>query len=240
MRSHTLGKRVLREAEQSLHQKELDIQEALMKTRKVEERQQGIKAGFSLAECELADKAVAKFFYMNGISFNVAGAGGVDSSFRDMCDAIRKTPTSWIPPNRKKLAGPLIDTCYSEMTKKLEERDADGGFADKFGYSYTQDGWDSVDHLPLINSAYFCAGAGSVYLRSVDTSGKSKDAEYIASLMIADIYDIGCTRVVTVVTDTCATMEKLGKYTDSCDKLRQALKHDTEHAIRELEAAIAR
>ena len=38
-----------------------------------------------------------------------------------------------------------------------------------------------------------------VYWRSVDTSGKIKDADYTASLMIEDIYDYGCTKVVLVV-----------------------------------------
>lgn len=42
-------------------------------------------------------------------------------------------------------------------------------------------------------------------MRSVDTSGKTKHAEYIAALMMEDIYNIGCTNVVAVVTDTCAT-----------------------------------
>lgn len=44
--------------------------------------------------------------------------------------------------------------------------------------------------------------------RSVDTSGKVKDADYCASLMIKDIYDFGPLKVVAVVTDTCAVMQK--------------------------------
>ena len=47
-----------------------------------------------------------------------------------------------------------------------------------------------------------------MYWRSVDTSGKIKDGEYTASLMIEDVYDFGPTKVVLIVTDTCATMKK--------------------------------
>ena len=42
----------------------------------------------------------------------------------------------------------------------------------------------------------------------MDTSGKVKDADYTASLMIKDIYDFGPTKVVLVITDTCAVMQK--------------------------------
>ena len=74
--------------------------------------------------------------------------------------------------------------------------------------AYTSDGWDSCDSLPLINSAYILANNGGVYQRSVDTSGQTKSAEYCAALMIVDIYDIGCTKVILILTDTCAVMQK--------------------------------
>lgn len=48
-------------------------------------------------------------------------------------------------------------------------------------------------------------------MRSVDTSGMTKSGEYTANLMIEDIIDIGPTRVVCVVTDTCNTMRKAWK-----------------------------
>lgn len=98
------------------------------------------------------------------------------------------------------------------MEKEINARDPAGDLKEKFGVAYTQDGWDSIDSLPLINSAYITANDGGVYHRSVDTSGFIKDAEYVAALMIADIYSIGCTYVIMVVTDTCATMQKAWAY----------------------------
>ena len=38
--------------------------------------------------------------------------------------------------------------------------------------------------------------------------GQTKNAEYIAALMIEDIYSLGCTRVILVTSDTCSTMRK--------------------------------
>lgn len=209
LRDSVNQKRKVKRDEREIMATELQVQEELMKAQKLTLRQEGIRAGFRLAECDLADRAVAKFFYANGVSFNVAGEGGSSLCyFREMCDAIRKTPASYVPPSRGKLAGSLLDSCYDDLQHAIRRRETCSSSAELFGYSYTQDGWDSVDHLPLINSAYVSAGVGGVYLRSVDTSGAKKDAEYVAALMISDIYTIGCTNVVTVVTDTCAVMEK--------------------------------
>lgn len=170
----------------------------------------GIKQGLQAAEAAAADRAIAEFFYANGISFKPADPSP-DSYYKRMVKAIQAAPTGYVPPNFNKLAGPLLDTCHLAMEKEIRARDADGSKAAKFGVTYAQDGWDSVDHLPLINSAYITAGEG-VYMKSVDTSGKTKNAEYVAALMIADIYELGCTNVVLVVTDTCAVMKRAWEF----------------------------
>ena len=42
----------------------------------------------------------------------------------------------------------------------------------------------------------------------MDTSGKLKNAEYCAALMIADIYAFGPLKVTLIITDTCTTVRK--------------------------------
>ena len=69
-------------------------------------------------------------------------------------------------------------------------------------------GTQECDSLPLINAAFITANDGGNFWRSVDTSGKTKTAEYCAALMIADIYAYGPTKVVMIITDTCNTMQK--------------------------------
>eukprot|EP00966_Prymnesium_polylepis_P304036 7024283-Prymnesium_polylepis.1 len=125
-----------------------------------------------------------------------------------MVAAVQAAPAGYKPPDSRALGGPLIDVCHSQMRAEVAKRDEGGVISNKFGCTYTSDGWDSCDHLPLINSAIITANDGGVYVRSVDTSGQTKSAEYVASLMIVDIYEIGCTKVVVVVTDACATMQK--------------------------------
>ena len=125
-----------------------------------------------------------------------------------MVRAIQLTAPSYVPPNRNALARTLLDEAHGRMQADIQTRDENCELSRKFGCAYSSDGWDSCDNLPLINSCYILANDGGVYVRSVDTSGKTKTAEYCASLMIEDIYKIGCLKVVCVVTDTCAAQRK--------------------------------
>lgn len=89
------------------------------------------------------------------------------------------------------------------MLASLKARDPDGAQATKFGITYVSDGWEDVSRCPLVNSAYIIANDGGTYLRSVDTSGKTKDSKYLADLMIEDIYGLGAVNVICICTDTC-------------------------------------
>ena len=169
--------------------------------------QQSVRVGLKSLEVAEADLAIAKFFYANGIAFSAASAEQ-ESYYREMITKIQAAPASYVPPGRHKLAGPLLDEADSWMWKKIRERDPDGSKAARYCSCYVSDGWDSCDNLPLINSAFITANDGGIYWRSVDTSGKEKNAEYCAALMIADIYEFGPLKVILVVTDTCTTMKK--------------------------------
>ena len=168
-------------------------------------KQQCIRVGLKSAEVAAADAAIANFFYAHGIGFSAASSDAT-SVYRTMVRAIQSAPPTYVPPNERKLAGPLLDECYGSMWRMLDARDPDGLLKAKFGATYVSDGWDSCDSLPLINSAFITNNDGGVYWRSVDTSGKVKSAEYCALLMIQDIYEFGPSNVVLIIMDTCATM----------------------------------
>ena len=171
-------------------------------------KQSCIRAGLKSLEVDEADEAIANFFYANGLSFAAASTEQM-SYYREMVKKIQAAPTGYIPPHRRKLAGTLLeDDCYDRMWKRIEQRDPNGAQAMRYGACYVSDGWDSVDNLPLINSAFIAGNDGGVYWRSVDTSGKEKNAEYCAALMIANIYEFGPLEVILVITDTCTTMRK--------------------------------
>ena len=208
MRGATKAKRLEKAESQAMASEEQQLALQVAKAQKLELAQQSIKGSFKAAEATVADNAIAKFFYANGITFGAARDAGAGSYYYEMVRAIQAAPKNYVPPNARALAGPLIDVCHGQMLTEVAKRDEGGVISDKFGSTYTSDGWDSCDHLPLINSAVIMANDGGVYVRSVDTSGQTKSAEYCASLMITDIYSIGCTKVVMVVTDTCASMQK--------------------------------
>ena len=169
-------------------------------------KQSGIKASLQETERAWADKCIAEFFYANAIPFGVASTDDT-GLYRRMVSAIKAAPKAYIPPNKNKLGGVLLDTCFDGMWKQIQDRDPDGSLAYKYGATCVTDGWDSCDNLSLINSAFISNNDGCIFWRrSVDTSGHTKDANYIATLMIADIYAYGPTKVVLVITDTCAVM----------------------------------
>jgi hypothetical protein len=207
MRQQTETARAAKQEHTAVVQADKDVAMRLVKAQKTEMRQTSVREGFRSAEATVADRAIAKFFYTSAISFGSADSAP-DSYYREMVRAIQAAGPSYVPPNQKKLGGPLIDDCHNEMQRDIAKRDEGCAISDKYGMTYTQDGWESCDHLPLINSAYILANDGGVYIRSVDTSGQTKNAEYIAALMIEDIYSLGCTRVILVTSDTCSTMRK--------------------------------
>eukprot|EP00966_Prymnesium_polylepis_P006813 156832-Prymnesium_polylepis.1 len=63
----------------------------------------------------VADNAIAKFFYANGVTFGAARDAGTSSYYREMVVAIQNAPAGYTPPNSKALAGPLIDVCHGQM-----------------------------------------------------------------------------------------------------------------------------
>jgi hypothetical protein len=203
----TDGKRAEKHDLERMATKEAQLAAQDHEQRQAQLKQQCIKAGIKQSEVNAADLAIANFFYANAIPFSVA-SDQPDSLYRKMVSAIQAAPSGYVPPRLTKLSGPLLDYSYNDMWAKLHARDPDGTLKSKFGSCYVSDGWESCDNLPLINSAFISANDGGTYWRSVDTSGKTKSAEYCALLMIQDIYDFGPTNVILVITDTCNTMAK--------------------------------
>ena len=74
------------------------------------------------------------------------------------------------------------------------------GLLDPTGGLLISDGWNSTQSRPILN-ALLSTPAGSLFLRSVDTSGDSKDAQYIADFMISCINEVGPQFVVAICMD---------------------------------------
>ena len=72
-----------------------------------------------------------------------------------MVDAIKGTRPSYVPPGKHKIASSLLESVvHMRMEADIQKRDADGQLSERFGLTYTSDGWEDCNSTPLINSAY--------------------------------------------------------------------------------------
>ena len=74
-----------------------------------------------------------------------------------MVDAIKSVRPSYVPPGAQKIASSLLESVHMRMEADIRRRDAAGQLSERFGLTYTSDGWEDCTSTPLINSAYILA-----------------------------------------------------------------------------------
>lgn len=86
------------------------------------------------------------------------------------------------PPNRKELAGPLLDTISEKvdimMTSELAQEDR--------LITILQDGWSSIKNDPIIATSIH-TGKNSYLLSTIDCKMKKKTAEYCLAVAVDSI-----------------------------------------------------
>lgn len=122
-----------------------------------------------------ADDAVARFFYGNNIPTQMMNS----RTFRDLIDAIRVAPLDWKPPERHRLAGPLLDRLVG--TLRAQEAPLRQSVFKNCG-TVLSDGWDGVGRSHLINQLVGNAQGvffdGTVELQSTD----HEDAAFVSGI----------------------------------------------------------
>ena len=111
---------------------------------------------------------VARFFYACNIPFNAAE----HKEFKKMISLLRP---GYSPPNRKDLAGHLLNSVYEQVNEHIVE--------DTRGKDVTlvQDGWSDIDNNPVIATSIH-TGSKTNFLNAVDTGSNKKTASFCASL----------------------------------------------------------
>ena len=148
------------------------------------------------------DKQVARFIFSENVSFrSVEG-----SEFVKMCQLLRP---GYRPPDRKKIAGPLLETIYEEV-----EASAVKAVEESIGYLVlSQDGWSSQSNDPII--AHCFTDGKQIYLHSlVDSGSTKKTAEYCFELLdnaIKEIEEKYKKKVFGIVTDNENKMKRVRK-----------------------------
>ncbi|KAK1587289.1 hypothetical protein Q3G72_011444 [Acer saccharum] len=183
---------------------------------------------------------IAKFFFENGIAFNVASS----PSFINMCRSVGNYGRGLKPPTSCELSTTIL---------KEEESNTQAIVAEvkktwtQTGVSIIFDGWKDMRGRHLIN-LLVNNPHGTIFLRSVDASDVIKDAKLLFKLLNEVVEEVGEELVVQVVTDNTSNykaagemlMEKRPRLWWTPHQLEVELKLLEEETARRLEEAIRR
>lgn len=148
------------------------------------------------AKRQKADKAVAMFFYAEGIPFFKARS----PFFHNMISAVAAAGPSYKAPGYNALRTHLLDGAKRSTDTELamfDKRSSDTGC------SITSDGWTDAASHPLLN-VLAVNPIGAKFLTAINTEGQVKSGLFIATELLQAIDMIGSERVVQVVTDGAA------------------------------------
>ena len=146
------------------------------------------------------DLQIARFFYACNIPFNIAQ----HKEFKAMISLLRP---GYSPPNRKILAGNLLNTVHERINEHICEQTR--------GKEVTliQDGWSDIHNNPVIATSIH-TGSKSYFLNAVDTGANKKTASFCAELFQSAISEaeakFDC-RTIGVVTDNERKMESMSR-----------------------------
>ena len=145
------------------------------------------------------DQDVGNFFFGYNIPFAVAD----HPLFTKMISDLRP---GYSAPNRKTLAGPLLDVTYEDTKKSVRVQ-----LKEDNAVTLIQDGWSNVHNEPVV-AHNICSKGKTVFLNSVTTEAMEKTAENCAQIA-EDAMDLakkeyGVT-VAGVCTDNASTMNKM-------------------------------
>ena len=145
------------------------------------------------------DRTVAEFFYGCNVPFSVAD----HPLFIQMVDRLRPGYRS---PDRKKLAGPLLDSVHQDMKKAMKAK-----LQDVESVTLVQDGWSNIHNEPVVAHT-ICTPGNSFFLNAVATEAMEKSAANCAVLaedamaLAKQEYDV---EVTGICTDNAAAMNRM-------------------------------
>ncbi|XP_058217264.1 uncharacterized protein LOC131328329 [Rhododendron vialii] len=158
---------------------------------------------FNVAQRDVADKDCARMFYASGLAFNLARS----PYFRKYSLTLANSRLAgYIPPSYNRLRTTLLSQEKKHINRLLQPvKDT----WKKRGVSLVSDGWSDRQRRSLINIMAASTG-GAMFIKAIDASGNTKDAEYVANLFLQVIKDLGEANVVQIVTDNASNYKAAG------------------------------
>ncbi|XP_059283523.1 uncharacterized protein LOC132037084 [Lycium ferocissimum] len=156
-------------------------------------RQANIKDSCDKEARAMTIQKVARFFYDNGIPFNVARS----KSFKEAIEAVGRYGPNLKPPSYHELRVLLLRK-EVELTNEIINKHRQEWL--KYGCSIMADGWSDRKQRTLINflvnSPY-----GTVFMESIDASSFVKTGEKLCELLDRYVERVGEQNVVQVISD---------------------------------------
>lgn len=162
--------------------------------RKKKVKQSPIDAFASPFNAKEALKLLCFFFYACNIPFHAVE----DSYFHAF---IRMLNPSFILPNRRALAGTLLDETY----QKVKELDAEV-ISQQHSFTLVSDGWTNIKRESVINFILCSGDMKPLFWKAVFTGGLHHTSAYICELMQKVIEEIGVKKIFSIITDNAANM----------------------------------
>jgi hypothetical protein len=161
-----------------------------------------LETSFQNEARDIADQAIARCVYANGLSFNVVRS----PYWQEMVRVVNEAPRGFKGPGYEKIRTTLLDAEVANVQASMQPiRDS----WIETGVSIVSDGWKDPRNHPLIN-VIAVSTRGAMFLRAVDCEGEKKDGAFIANILIQAIEQVGPQNVVQVITDNAKNCRAAG------------------------------
>ncbi|KAG5241831.1 zinc finger protein [Salix suchowensis] len=166
--------------------------------------QPSIRSAMATKEMEhKARKAVATWWYDANIPFNSANS----YYYQPMLDAVTSIGPGFKGPSYHDLRGPLLKDVVHDVHEYIFSIKAEWRV---YGCSIMADGWSNRRNAPIVNFLAY-SPRGTVFLKSVDTSGLRKDKETLLEMFDEVVKEVGQENIVQFVSDNEAAFKATGK-----------------------------
>uniref|UniRef100_A0A2N9ITI2 BED-type domain-containing protein n=1 Tax=Fagus sylvatica TaxID=28930 RepID=A0A2N9ITI2_FAGSY len=166
--------------------------------------QPSIKSALSSkAMVDKAKMAWSKWWFDSNISFNAANS----VYYQPAIDAIASIGPGFKGPTYQELRGPLLRNNVREVNDFMVDIKNDWK---EYGCSVMSDGWTNQKQQPIMNFLVYCP-RGTMFLKSLDTSGLRKDAETLFGIFDTVVQEIGVEYIVQFITDNDSSYKAAGK-----------------------------
>jgi len=166
-------------------------------------KQSTLKAAFGKQDKSKVDALWGRAFYGNGFSFRLIN----DLHFKAAVEATADFGENYKLPSLVSLRTTLL---YKEKVSVVAELKSFMALARRSKATITSDGWSNTRNRLLLN-LLMVTPKGEKFLESVNTSGDTKDANFIAQVVGKAIEDVGAKIVVQVCMDSAAICKAAGR-----------------------------